>query len=147
MANSSRPGNGISRRSSSARRPSRDSRTLIAMLDLDDRARTEPHKQFRRIFQPDTYWETLRNPHPIQRSLHVRHRTREIDALIVQHPPSDTFDDALDRLATIDHRKDGRAIPNYDGMQIGFPKVGDGEPLFRADQSEQCLRRNNHLAR
>ena len=54
-------------------------------------------------------------------------------------PLSDTFDDALERLGTIDHRKDGRAVPDRDGVQIGFPKVGDGEPLFRADQGEQRL--------
>ena len=116
------------------------------MLDLDHCARTQLHEVFRRIFEPDTHREALRNPHPIHRPFHVRHRTWEIDALLIQNAPPDAIDDAFDWLATVDHRKDSRAIPDRNGLQIGFSKVGDGEPFFRTNQGEQCLGWHNHLA-
>src|ERR1700730_7011391 len=119
----------------------------MAMLDLHDSARAQPHELFRRVFEPDTHWEALSNTYPIQRPLHVRWRAREIDPLCVQHAPSDTFDGAFDRPSSIDHRKDGCAITDGNGLQIRLPEIGDGKPLFRVDQSEQPLRWKGRLAR
>src|SRR5215472_516944 len=82
------------------------STALAAMLDLDHRARSQPHDLWRRILQADAYRESLRHTHPVERALHVGNRAGHVDSILIQHPPANAVDGPADGQASIDHRID-----------------------------------------
>src|SRR5580698_11577419 len=145
-ANSSRPGRGARSRTNSLM----DMDPLAAsaaMLDLDHRAGSEPHQFRRRIFQANTNRETLCNPHPIEGTLDIRNRARNVDAVLVRHTPTDALYNTFDRHVTIDHGKHCRAVADLDGPEVGLPEVSFCKPFFGVDQCEQRSRGRNHFTR
>ena len=116
------------------------------MLHLDDGAGAQPHELLRRLLKANANGKALGDPHPIERALDVGDRARQVDAVGVEHAGADALDDAFDRARTVDHRVDGRAIADRDGLEIGLAEVRDREPLVVVDEREQALRRGHHLA-
>src|SRR5262245_10744536 len=116
-ANASRPGLGSSNRSSRATVVSRSSPACGAMLDLDDRARTQSHHLRRRALETDPHGKALRDPHPVERPLDVRYGARQIDPVRVEHTPADALHGSLDRRTTIDHRVSRRAVADGDATK------------------------------
>src|SRR5579859_6934682 len=107
------------------------------MLDLYYRACSEPHQLLWRVHESDPHGKALCDVYPIQRSLDVWNGARQIDALLVQYTPPDPLDGALDCQPSIDHGVGGYAIADRNGTQLRLPKVGDGVPGFRIDESKQ----------
>src|SRR5271169_3573994 len=104
------------------------------MLDFDHGARSEAHEVRRRPLQPDAHWESLRNAHPIQRAFDIGNGTGNVDAVLIDDAPAYALDRAFDRDFAIEHRKNRSAIADGYRTQIGFAKIGDGEPFVGIDQ-------------
>src|SRR5215469_590113 len=139
VANSNCSEFGASNRSQSVRRLVGRSTALTAMLDLDYRARSQPHDLRRRILQADAYRESLRHTHPVERALHVGNRAGQGDSILIQHPPANAVDDTADGQATIDHRIDRYAVAGVYPGEIRLAKIGRSEPFFGIDKSEERL--------
>src|SRR5262249_12877340 len=94
--------------------PSGPLRALVAVLDLDHRAGTETHELLRGILEPNAYGKTLRDPHPIQGTLHIRNGTRNIDAILIHDTPTDALHNSFNRDFSVYHRKHrGTVIQRY----------------------------------
>src|SRR6516225_1144449 len=145
VANSSRSGFAASNRSQFARRPAGRSTALAAMLDLDYRARSQPHELCRRVLEADADRESLRHAHPVERALHVGDRAGQVDAILIEHPPANTVNNPTGSQAAIDHRIDRYAVAGVYRGEIRLTKIGGREPFFGVDKSEQRLPRGDEF--
>src|SRR5262245_18485743 len=146
MANSNCSELDASRRNQFVCRADCRSTALATMLDLDYRARSQPHDLRRRILQADAYRESLCHTHPVERALHVGIRAGHVDSILIQHPPTNAVDNPADRQAAIDHRIDRYAVAGMYRGEIRLAKIGGSEPFFSIDESEQRLARGHEFA-